>query len=556
MSSMNRRSVLRSAVGTAGAVAVSGAAAATAEAAPAGNAAPAATARSTGPTTGSVPPAPSVTASDARYPELVRGVNQRWVAAPDAVRLVTTADQVLQIVQDAATAGKRVAVRSGGHCYCDFVSNAQTQIIIDLSAMHAITYDTERCAFSVEAGAQLGQVYEVLYREWGVTVPGGVCPSVGIGGHATGGGFGLLTRQFGLVADYIEAVEAVVVDSRRKAHRIVASRNPSDPNHDLWWAVTGGGGGSFGVITRYWFRSADATGSNPSAQLPAPPKSILLSSVGAPWATVSQDQFTQLVTNFTNWYLANSAAGSDLLGLSGVLLAKARSGGGLGLLTQIDASIPDAADVLAEYGQAVTAGTGITTPFLGRPVNWLASTKLVALNNPVLLYDPTMRSAIKTAWTKQNFTDAQLATIYQQLLRTDFDNANATLQLAGAGGRMNQVDRTATASVHRDAVLFAEFETFWVSPADDAANLAWLRDIYGRTFADTGGYPVPGDRFDGTYINNPDTDITDPAYNISGVPWTTLYWGENYPRLQQAKAAFDPTDFFRHAQSVRLPGAS
>ena len=551
MSTMNRRSVLKGAVGTAGAVALSGAAAGSAQAAPAGTTTPDATTA-----TASVPAAPSVTAADPRYPELVRGINQRWVAAPESVRLVTCSDQVLQIVQQAATAGKRVTVRSGGHCYCDFVSNAETQVIIDLSGMHAITYDTTRNAFSVEAGAQLGQVYEVLYREWGVTVPGGVCPSVGIGGHATGGGFGLLTRKYGLVADFIEAVEVVVVDGHDKAHLIVASRDPADPYHDLWWAVTGGGGGSFGIITRYWFRSADATGTDPGRQLPAPPPGILLSSVAAPWATVSQDQFTQLVTNFADWYAANSDAGSDLLGLSGVLLAKTRAGGGLGLLTQIDASVPDAADVLAAYGQAITAGTGITTPFVGRPVNWLASTKLVALSNPVLLYDPTMRSGIKTAWTKQNFTDSQLATIYQQLLRADYTNANGTVQIAGAGGQMNQVARTATASVHRDEILFAEFETFWASPADDAANIAWLRDIYGQTFADTGGYPVPGDRFDGAYINNPDTDITDPAYNTSGVPWTTLYWGENYPRLQQVKAAYDPTDFFRHAQSVRLPGAS
>jgi FAD/FMN-containing dehydrogenase len=539
--------MIKGAVGAAGAVAVGAATADTAVAGTGG-----ATSASGGSSTSTaVPPAPSVTSSDARYDELVRGVNQRFVAAPEAVRLVTEPAQVLQIVQAAATAGERVTLRSGGHCYCDFVSNAQTQVIIDMSGMHGIGYDASRNAFCVEAGAQLGQVYETLYREWGVTIPGGVCPTVGIGGHATGGGFGLLSRKFGLVADSIDAVEMVVVDSKKQAHLVVASRDQSDPDNDLWWATTGGGGGCFGVITRYWFRDRNATGTNPSAQLPAPPKNILLSSVAVPWTALSQSGFVQLLHNFSAWHLANTDVASRAL--SGLVLARSRAGGGLGLVTQVDATVPGAADLLASYGQAVTAGTGITTPFTGVPVNWLASTKLVPLSNSVMLFDPTQRSAIKTAFTKQDFTDDQLATMYQQLMRTDYANANSAIQFAGAGGAINDISRTATATAHRDTLLFVEYEAFWPSPADDAANLAWLRDLYGKTFADTGGYPVPGDQFDGCYINNPDTDITDPAYNQSGVDWTTLYWGENYPKLQQVKKKWDPTDFFRHAQSVRLP---
>jgi FAD/FMN-containing dehydrogenase len=69
----------------------------------------------------------------------------------------------------------------------------------------------------------------------------------------------------------------------------------------------------------------------------------------------------------------------------------------------------------------------------------------------------------------------------------------------------------------------------------------------------TGGYPVPGDQADGCYVNNPDPDITDPAFNRSGVPWHTLYYKGNYPRLQRVKAAYDPRGVFRHAQSVSLP---
>ena len=75
--------------------------------------------------------------------------------------------------------------------------------------------------------------------------------------------------QLGLAADYLYAVEVVTVDEGGRASSVVATREPSDPNRDLWWAHTGGGGGNFGVVTRYWFRSPDASGEDPASCCPA-----------------------------------------------------------------------------------------------------------------------------------------------------------------------------------------------------------------------------------------------------------------------------------------------
>ena len=69
--------------------------------------------------------------------------------------------------------------------------------------------------------------------------------------------------------------------------------------------------------------------------------------------------------------------------------------------------------------------------------------------------------------------------------------------------------------------------------------------------AGTGGVPAPGERTDGALINHPDADLADPALNTSGVPWSTLYYKENYPRLQRVKAEWDPRDVFHHALSIR-----
>ncbi|MGH7929730.1 MAG: BBE domain-containing protein, partial [Candidatus Binatia bacterium] len=66
----------------------------------------------------------------------------------------------------------------------------------------------------------------------------------------------------------------------------------------------------------------------------------------------------------------------------------------------------------------------------------------------------------------------------------------------------------------------------------------------------TGGVPTPGSSADGCYINYPDNDVADPARNRSSVPWQTLYFKDNYPRLQQVKRHWDPTNFFRHRLSI------
>ena len=78
-----------------------------------------------------------------------------------------------------------------------------------------------------------------------------------------------------------------------------------------------------------------------------------------------------------------------------------------------------------------------------------------------------------------------------------------------------------------------------------------MRALYRELFADSGGVPIPGEAYAGAFINHPDNDLADPSFNTSGVPWHTLYYNENYPRLQRIKAKWDPRNVFRHALSIR-----
>lgn len=504
--------------------------------------------------------------ADIQYPELTSGMNQRWVSAPDYIRVVSTTEQVVAAVQEAVDAGKRISIQGGGHCYTDFVHNPEVKVVINMTEMSEVYFDTARNAYAVEAGATLTELYETLFKVYGVTVPGGMCFSVGVGGHVSGGGYGLLSRKLGTIIDYLHAVEVVTVNAAGKAQAVIATRADNDPNRDLWWAHTGGGGGNFGVVTRYWFRDPKPTNSR-LAVLPKPPKTVLVNAVSIPWSQLDKAGFTRLIKNYGAWHEANMSPTSPNKGLCSFLLANHKVNGNIGLLTVVDGTEPNAEKMLQDYLAAITAGVGATArpvtepigehsamPDLFHPVRlpWFTAVRLLGTSNPTLT-NPTLRGEYKSAYMKKNFTDAQVGSMWTHLTRTDYVNDQALMVLLSYGGQINAVAPDATASAQRDSAFKVLFETFWSDAAEDAKHIGWCRDIYTTVFSSTGGYPVPGAQTDGCYINYPDADIRNPQVNQSGVAWSTLYYKANYPRLRQIKAKYDPKNIFRHSQSIELP---
>lgn len=502
--------------------------------------------------------------TDPRYPELVTGNNQRFVARPEYVRMIRSTADAERAVREAARAGKRVSVRAGGHCFADLVCNPEVEVVLDVSQMTAVDYDPRRRAFVVEAGARLSNVYETLFKGWNVTIPGGICYSVGIGGHISGGGYGLLSRAHGLTVDHLYAVEVVTVGERGEVRTVVATREPDDPNRELWWGHTGAGGGNFGVVTRYWFRSPGARGTEPSDQLLNPPSTVLVSAIEFPWAELTEAGFTRLLRNWGEWHERNASPESPYRALSSLFNVSHRSNGSMGMFTQVDAGAPGARRMLDEFLGAMTAGVGVTPrpanrsigeigplPGFGEPreLPWLQATRLVGTNNPAIT-NPTARGAHKSAYMLRAFSDTQIRALYRHTSRTDFTNPDTMIVLFSFGGRVNAAAEDDTANAQRSSVFKMCFQTFWTDPADDAVHLRWARDIFADYCAETRGVPIPGTRTDGCYINYPDRDMADPAHNRSGVPWSTLYFKGNYPRLQRAKRRYDPTDFFRHSLSI------
>ena len=154
-----------------------------------------------------------------------------------------------------------IAARSGGHSYAGY-STPDKGLVVDLGKLNTITVNPDGTA-DIGAGCRLADVYATLGGQ-GVCIPGGSCPSVGIGGLTLGGGIGVLTRLHGLTCDNL--IEADIVTADGTLQTVNADNNP-----DLFWGLRGGGGGNFGIVTRFKFQTFAAPSINVFALEATPP---------------------------------------------------------------------------------------------------------------------------------------------------------------------------------------------------------------------------------------------------------------------------------------------
>lgn len=487
---------------------------------------------------------------DSRYQAvLAKRFNKRFSATPDYICLVGSTAEVVAAVEVAVREERRLVVTSGGHCLEGFVSDPEVRVILDVSPMKRIYHDPELRAIAVEAGATVGETFKALGERWETVIPLGEYPAIGMGGHVAGGAFGFLCRQLGLAADYLYAIEIVTVDQHGRARPVVATREPSDPNRELWWAHTGGGGGNFGVVTRYWFRAWDASDDDPTRLLPQAPESIATLRAEWSWSDIDRRSFLRLLENHGRWCERNSRADSAYASLWTLLEIHRKQFGKI-IVRGVSTAGSSGRRQIDDHLAALREGVGTPDAIEVKRMSWLD----FALDPlPDLFAMPPGGASVKVkdALLKKRLTDRQIETAFDHLTSSADDVLGGMLGLATYGGRINSVASDATAAAQRGAILDMACTTGWLEPAEEAANLRWVRAFYRDLFQETGGAPVPGERYDGALINHPDTDLADPSLHTSGVPWYTLYYQGNYPRLQRVKAKWDPRNVFRHTLSVR-----
>lgn len=431
-------------------------------------------------------------------------VNRRFdsVMPQAVVRCANPADvsNVLSFVQQK---GLAVTPRCGGHSYSG--TSTTTGVVIDVGPMNTISVSSDGTA-TIGAGAKLADVYDQLFAK-NVAIPSGTCLSVGIAGITLGGGIGLVDRQYGLTCDNLVAAQVVTADGK-----VLTCNANSEP--DLFWALRGGGGGNFGVVTSFTFKThptRDLTNFYASFPYDSLPKVL------AAWQAWAQDLpksiWSYLVITFYN----PSAAPNVVL--SGVCVGtEAEFAPHWSKLLAAIQTTPSTQSVyLQSYRDtmlAFCAGLTISQCHMeGQTPD--ARLRRYAFAATSDFFNQTIPAEGVTALMK-GVADAQAARITGQVI------------MGTLGGAIGEIALDATAFPHRKARISAEY----YMDAPDAATPTWANSMRSVMKPWSSG---------GAYVNYLDPLIQD---------WQSAYYGSNYARLVQVKAKYDPNGVFKMAQGV------
>jgi FAD/FMN-containing dehydrogenase len=492
-----------------------------------------------------------VTRDDPRFNNLKRARNGRWPSlAADgvsSVALCLSAEDTAEALQRVVSAGQRPTIRSGGHCYEDFYANNPGGTLIDMSMMNQVG-DRPHEGYRVAAGATLGTAYQELYKLYNVTLPGGTCPSVGAGGHITGGGYGLVSRLYGTTADWVSGVDILTVDAKGK----VALRScTAKQDADLLRACRGGGGGNFGVIVDYLFD-----------HLPPAPQEVMSTNMIFPWAEMSEEKFARILDTFGG-YFATRGQDPETWGLFSIIEANHQARGYIRISVQfcnpdgtckntkvLDEflSLFDACKPMAESAAPPAPAVQGFGPHMLTRVSWADTQAAGGVRRG------STRAKYKSAYMKKNYTAREIEVFYKHLTRAmpGVDLSHTVVEVDSYGGAINRKEMLdQTVAFQRSSVMKMQFQTYWSNPAEDEGHIAWIREFYKELYssdqidASHQGTPFPGPRYEGCYINYPDGDMIEYAY------WPQLYYGPNYDFLQGVKKKYDPNNVFHHAMSIR-----
>lgn len=412
-----------------------------------------------------------------------------------------------------------LAARCGGHSYAGY--STTKGLVIDVTRMNTVTVDTSAATATIGAGTRLIDVYSALAQD-GVVIPAGSCPTVGVAGLTLGGGAGVLGRKFGLTCDNLLSAQIVVANG--------SVLNCDANNHpDLFWALRGGGGGNFGIVTSFTFQTHAVS-------------QLATFTLDWPWSNA-----VEVVDAWQHWgpqapdevwsnclLLANSDKSSGpTVRVNGVYVGNVAALNPL--LQQLTSQISVAPTGNYVYNETLLDTMMIEAGCYGKSV---AECHLPGQN-------PQGQLQRDTSAAKSDYFTSLLPRQGIQVLVNAIAQRQASSTLGGGGigmdaygGAINRVAPDATAFAHRNALFSAQYNASWNvnDPASVvSANRTWLGETWQAMRPYASGQ---------AYLNYIDPDLPN---------WLQAYYGTNLPRLQSIKATYDPDNLFHFKQSIPLP---
>lgn len=445
------------------------------------------------------------------------------VRKPYALIVPGSKQQVQKSVSCCIEHGWEICVRSGGHSYEGLSSTSDVPfVIIDLMNLDAININMASKTAWVGGGVTLGQLYEAIAERtstYGFSA--GSCITVTTGGHFSGGGFGLLTRKYGLAADNI--IDALFIDARGNL------LNRQQMGEDVFWALRGGGGGSWGIVVSWRIK------------LVRVPSVVTVFNVDR----TGRDAVTKLVHQWESiapaleedLYLRVTVSGTQLKGgqtdvqltFDGMYLGPLHE-----LLDTVNKSFPEMGMVASDCKETSWIGSISYTAYTNRAElrNRYDSNKGYFKAKSDFVKSPIPPSAWHGAW---KFLEEK--------------PGNSYVLLDPLGGLMDQIQPSAIPFPHRAGNLHSiQYQITWNDPSEDAESIAWIRRLYQYMAPYVSNSPRAA------YVNYLDLDLgvapNGTATVEEGRSWGEKYFVNNYDRLVKVKSAIDPNNVFRNSQSI------
>ncbi|CAN0872499.1 Berberine bridge enzyme-like D-2 [Linum grandiflorum] len=460
---------------------------------------------------------------------------------PLAIVLPSTVEELIGTVSCCRGHNVAVKVRCGGHSYegtsfsaAPNNSNDDDFVIVDLMRLNGVSVDLETETAWVEGGATLGETYWAIAEasDNGYAFSAGSCPTVGVGGHIGGGGYGLLSRRYGVAADNV--VDALLVD----ANGVLQDRKSM--GEDVFWAIRGGGGGTWGIIYAWKINllkiAPKLTAFTVSRQ---PSSKSNLSALLAKWQTVAPNLDPDLYLScFVGSSLPQAANPNQISAtFKGLYLGPKETA-----LSTLNRAFPELAIGAADCYE----------------MSWIESVLFFSGLDPVKssvldlkdrYFEDKHCFKAKSDYVRNEIPAEGIERMVEMLEK----EPKGYVILDPYGGKMSEIRSDAIAFPHREGNLFTiQYLVEWRQEESGSNNstryVEWIREFYEAMTNFVSKAPRAA------YVNYMDFDLGENGgagdqVEVARV-WGDKYFLGNFERLVMAKTLIDPHNVFNNQQSI------
>lgn len=411
--------------------------------------------------------------------------NKRFNVFPKAIIHPKSSKTLSKVLHFLRKKRLNFSIRSGGHCFEP--GSLSDDYILDLRRFNFI--NLSKGEVYIGAGARLGPVIEKLGK-FDLVIPTGTCQSVGIAGLTLGGGIGFLSRTFGLTCDALKSITFLTADSK------IIEVNEKE-HSDLFWALRGGGNGSYGIALGFTFKTFHV------------PKAHFLQ-LKWEWNPLLVQQI------FDAWHAWIQQLPDDI----NPVLTLSYSNGSLSILLE---ALKVGEEPFTEWEQAFQS----LNPQVDLQTGSYVKLAQLWADSPT-----TPFQKIKSLIAFQPISNAaiQLAIQYLEQLRSDQARFNVGFEFTAFGGKLAQGD---TAFFPRKAVEWWHQAVNWNQQEQEIAALTSIRQFFNSVAPLVSNY---------SYANDVDYDL--------GNQYLQAYYGDHVDRLIQIKNIYDPQNIFHWQQSI------